>query len=59
LGLQVLPVSDGFFISKSKYVMDVLTDLNMVDNNPCFNPFQSGVKMNKNFKNPKVVATLY
>jgi hypothetical protein len=31
LGLQVLPVCDGFFISQSKYVMDLLTHFKMVD----------------------------
>jgi hypothetical protein len=39
LGLQVLPLCDGFFIYQSKYVMDLLTHFNMVDCNPCVTPF--------------------
>jgi hypothetical protein len=31
LGLQVLPLCDGFFISQYKYVMDLLTHFNMDD----------------------------
>jgi hypothetical protein len=34
LGLQVLPLCDGFFISQSKYVMDILTHFKMGDCNP-------------------------
>jgi hypothetical protein len=39
LGLQVLPLCDGFFISQSKYVMDILTHINMDDFNPCATHF--------------------
>jgi hypothetical protein len=49
LGLQVLPLSDGFFISQSKYVMDMLTHFKMVDCKPCATPFQSGVKLTKTY----------
>jgi hypothetical protein len=34
LGLQVLPLCDGFFISHSKYVMDLLTCFKMFDCKP-------------------------
>jgi hypothetical protein len=59
LGLQVLPLCDGFFISQSKYVMDLLTCFNMVDCKPCATPFQSGVKLTKTYQTPVVDATLY
>jgi hypothetical protein len=59
LGLQVLPLCDGFFISQSKYVMDLLTHFKMVDCKPCATPFQSGVKLTKTCQTPTVDATLY
>jgi hypothetical protein len=59
LGLQVLPLCDGFFISQSKYVMDLLTHFKMEYCKPCATPFQSGVKLTKTCQTPKVDATLY
>jgi hypothetical protein len=47
LGLQVLPLYNGFFISQSKYVMDLLTRFNMADCKPSAIHLQSGVKLNK------------
>jgi hypothetical protein len=40
LGLQVLPLSDGLFLSQSKYVMDLLNHFKMVDCKLCATPFQ-------------------
>jgi hypothetical protein len=34
LGVQVLPLCDGFFISQSKYVMDLLTIFKMANCKP-------------------------
>jgi hypothetical protein len=59
LGLQVLPLCDGFLISQSKYEMDLLTCFNMADCNSCATPFQFGVNITKTCQNPKVNATLY
>jgi hypothetical protein len=59
LGLQVLPLCDGFFISKSKYVIDLLTCFNMEDCKPSSTLFQLKVKLNKTCQTPKVDATLY
>jgi hypothetical protein len=59
LGFQVLPLCDGFFISQTKYVMDLLTRFKMVDCKPCVNPFQSRVKLTKTCQTPAVDATLY
>jgi hypothetical protein len=41
LGLQVLLPCDGFFISYSKYVMDLLKCFNMDYCKPCTTPFHS------------------
>jgi hypothetical protein len=59
LGLQVLPLYDGLFTSKSKYVMDILTHFKMENNNPCATPFQYGVKLSKTCQSPQVDAILY
>jgi hypothetical protein len=59
LGLQILPLCDGFFISQSKYVMDLLACFNMDDFNPYATPFQSGVNIIKTFQTPIVNVTHY
>jgi hypothetical protein len=59
LGLQVLPLCHGFFISQSEYVMDLLTCFKMVDFKPRATSFQSGFKLTKTCQTPKVDATLY
>jgi hypothetical protein len=59
LGLQVLPLCDGFFISQSKYVMDLLTCFEMANCKPRATPFQSRLKLTKNCQTPKIDATLY
>ena len=38
LSLQVFHLSDGIFISQSKYALDVLKHFLMEDYNPCANP---------------------
>jgi hypothetical protein len=59
LGLQVLPLCDGFFISRSKYVMDLLTHFTMVDCDPCDNPFYSGLMLSRTCQTSIIDATLY
>jgi hypothetical protein len=59
LGLQVLPLSNGFFISQSKYEVDLLTHFKMENCNPCATSLQSRVKMRKNCQTPEVDATHY
>lgn len=49
LGLQVLPLSDGLFISQSKYVLDILKHIKMDDCKDCDTHFQSCVKLSKGF----------
>jgi hypothetical protein len=56
LGLQVLSMSGGFFISQ---YMDILTNFKMAYCKPCGTPFQSGFKLRKKFQTFKVDATLY
>lgn len=59
LGLQVLPLLDGLFISQYKYVLDPLKCFNMDDYKPCASSFQLGVKLTKECESPKVDVTLY
>jgi hypothetical protein len=59
LSLQVLPLSDGLFISQSKYVMDLLARFQMADCNTCATPFQSRFKLSKDYQYPKFDSTLY
>ena len=54
LGLQVLPMYNGFFLSQSKYVLDLLRRLNLDDYKLHSTPFQSGVKLTKECTSPKV-----
>jgi hypothetical protein len=59
LGLQVLPLCDSFFISQSKYMMDLLTRFNIADYKPCATPFQYGINLTKTCQTHAVDATLY
>jgi hypothetical protein len=43
LGLQVLPLSDGLFLSQSKYVLDLLNHFKMDDCKPCATLFSLGL----------------
>ena len=52
LNLQVLPLSDGLFISQSKYVLDLLKCFKMDNYKACATPFQSGVKLTKDCESP-------
>ena len=59
LGLQVLPLLDGLFVSYSKYVMDLLKWFKMDECKACATPYHLGVKLTKDCESPKVNATLY
>ena len=59
LSIQVLPLSDGLFVSHSKYVMDLLKWFKMDDCKACATPYQLSVKLIKDCKSPQVDATLY
>jgi hypothetical protein len=47
LGIQVLQMDDGIFISQPKYVLNLLQKFKMEDYKPCATPYQSGVKLTK------------
>lgn len=59
IGLQVLPLLDGLFISQSKYVLDLLKCFNMDYCKAYVTPFQSDVKLTKDYESPQVETTLY
>lgn len=59
LGIQVLQMDDGIFLSQPKYVLDLLKRFKIEDCKACLTPFQSGVKLTKYCDSPKVDATLY
>lgn len=59
IGLQVLPLSDGLFVSHSKYVMGLLKWFKMDDCKACATPYQLSVKLTKDYESPQVNETLY
>ena len=59
LGIQVLPLSDGLFVSQSKYVMDLLNFFKIDDCKDCDTPYQLGVKLKRDGESPHVNVTLY
>jgi hypothetical protein len=59
LGIQVLQMDDGSFISQAKYVLDLLQRLKTKYCKSCSTPYQSGVKLTKECNFQKVDATLY
>lgn len=58
LGLQVLPLSYGLFVSQSKYVLGLLKCFKE-DYKACVTSFWSGEKLTKDCESPKVDVTLY
>jgi hypothetical protein len=59
LGIQVWQLDDSIFISQPKYHLICGKYENEGNCKPCQTPFQSGVKLTKEFDSPKVDATLY
>ena len=59
LGIQVLPLSTGLFISPSKYVLDLLKHFKMDNYKECSTPFQLGVNFTKGFESSKVDSMIY
>jgi hypothetical protein len=54
LDLQFLPLSDGFFLSQYKYVLDLLNHFNMTNYKPYATPFRFMIEINKDCQYPKV-----
>ena len=46
LGLQIESTSQGFFVHQSKYALDLLTKLKMLDCKPCVTPCSPTVHVN-------------
>ena len=59
LGLQVLEIKEGIFISYSKHAFDLLHHFHMDDSKQTPSPFQSRVKLSATSTSPEVDATLY
>ena len=59
LGLQVLPLSYGLFISHSKYVMDLLKCFTMGNLKDCVTPYMLCVRLTKDYESFQFNATLY
>ena len=59
LGIQVLKMDDGNFISQPKYVSNHLQKFRMEDYKPCATPYQSKLKLTKESDSLNVDTTLY
>jgi hypothetical protein len=59
LGLQVLGLSDGLFLSQYKCVVDLLHHFQMSQCKPFSTPFQSRVKLTEACSTRKLDPTLY
>ena len=59
LGIQVLQMDDGIFISQPKYALDILKWFKMDEFMSCDTNYQSEVKLLKDCDSPWVNTTLY
>ena len=59
LGIEVVQLANGVFISQKKYVQDILDRFQMKDCNPVCTPTKFGLKLNKDHEGKKVDSTLY
>ncbi|XP_068641911.1 secreted RxLR effector protein 161-like [Aristolochia californica] len=59
IGIEVMQRSDDIFISKKKYVQEVLDRFNMDKCNPVFYPMVPGFKLIKNRDGVKIDSTFY
>ena len=59
LGIEVVQLANGIFISQKKYVQDILDRFQMKDCNPVSTPTKFGLKLNKDHEGKKVDSTLY
>jgi hypothetical protein len=58
LGLHILHIANGTFLSQQKYATDLLNRFHMSDCNPSLTPFQSDVKLTMECTTPLVDSTL-
>ena len=54
LGLQIIPQSEGIFITRSKYIKEVLKIFKMEDSKPIGTPMAIGCKLTKKDKSTEV-----
>lgn len=59
LGVEVLPHSDGLFLSQSKYILDLLTKANMSDCKPASTPLTTSFHLTNNEGTPLAKPTDY
>jgi hypothetical protein len=57
LGIHILQMDDGIFISQHKYVVNLLQNFRIGDCKPYATPCQLGVKLTKEYDSTKVNAT--
>ena len=54
LGIQILQMNDGIFISRPKYALDIFKWINMDDCKSCATPYHSRVKFSKERDSPGI-----
>ena len=59
LGLQVKQVKDGIFISKTKYIYDLLKKFDLTDCNSAKTPMATATKLESNTKESQVDISSY
>jgi hypothetical protein len=59
LGIEVMQLDAGIFISQRKYVGEILSRFQMKDCNPVSTPAECGTKLHKDLDGQKVDSTLY
>ena len=59
LGIKVIQINDGIFLSQPKYDLDVLKWFKMDDCKYFSTPYQLGVKLSKDCDSPQFDTTLY
>ena len=58
-GIQVSQISDGIFISQTKYVKDLLKKFGMVDCSPASTPISTSTKLDEDKKGKSVDISSY
>lgn len=59
LGIEVIQLGVGIFISQKKYVSDVLERFNMLQCNPVSTPSETGLKLSKDHDGERVDSTYF
>lgn len=59
LGLEVVQLDDGIFVSQKKYAWEILDQFKMKNCNPANTPFEFGLKLSKDGRGDMVDNILY